>query len=65
MTSRPKPYQLKPGLPQACPLITRMVPKACRFAPRLFFQLLHEGVLPIDDDCPYRGICKLYKRRKR
>lgn len=48
------------ALPESCPLITGgAVPTACRFHPKLFAQLLAEGVLPAADGCPILKVCNM------
>ncbi len=50
-------------LPTTCPLLTGIVPKACRFEPKFFQRMIKEGVLPLNGGCPIQRVCKLYQQQ--
>ena len=48
------------NLPTACPILTGIVPDACRYHPKIFNRLVAEGVLPFDGGtCPIKSTCNL------
>lgn len=50
-------------LPEGCPLLGGQVPPQCRFEPKFFKRMIHQGVLVVGEPCPLLGVCKLRLRR--
>jgi len=46
-------------LPEGCPLFGGQVPPKCRFDPRFFKRMIHEGILTVYETCPLLSVCKL------
>lgn len=52
------------NLPEACPLLGGPVPDNCRFEPKFFMRMIHEGALVVGKTCPVLSVCKLIKDKK-
>jgi hypothetical protein len=48
------------GLPAGCPLsIGGRVPNGCRFEPKFFNRMIHEGSLSYGGPCPLSHVCRM------